>query len=176
MCFAFHTCPLKCAALTSVVCLDRTCNHIHLRRIHPTHTKVWTIDIKGSADVIYLHRASLVHLAVDVDVDVVGPNAHLTRVMQLDDTVSAVSIHHELNVPLPMCPTPPVSQLGIPPPLAPAVVSQFRKWYLQRQPLRLTDRGETSRELWAQFERLFPNEEAAAVAPPVILQRRVLDM
>jgi hypothetical protein len=32
------------------------------------------------------------------DLDVVGSNAHLARVMELDDNVSAVSIHHELNV------------------------------------------------------------------------------
>jgi hypothetical protein len=81
--------------------------------------------------------------------------------MVFDDFLQ-ISIHHELEIPRPMCDVPSIHrELALPPPLAPAVLATFRRWYHNRVPLRLTSpQQQQQSQRWESFERMLVEHAA----------------
>jgi hypothetical protein len=63
-----------------------------------------------------------------------------------------------------MCEVPSIDrELALPPPLAPAVLSTFRRWYQNRVPLRLTSTQQQEQsQRWESFERMLVQHAADA--------------
>ncbi len=89
-----------------------------------------------------------------------GVEWHLRELTKLRgmNSIPPVSVRQELAIPEPFYAIDPLqSLLALPPPLAPTVLSQFKRWYHARQPLALSGANQSQDKIkqeWVKFQSM----------------------